>query len=266
MICMPKQNKNGIEKGNNGIDIIENITQKSNKQGICIQIINILIPPNNRITNKAKTQVPITGQIVEISEIIPHKMKKTAPATIHIAQSNKCIIAKIIIQTIKSIKLIIPSTIHPPHTKNPTHGIKAQHRANPRRHPKPNMTIGIVSRGTMMMMRQSKMSLRIRWMTFVIMKMQMAKRRAHETSWQHRKQGSSQRRSHNAIKTAEIIAKTTIIIKSNTRPQIGNNIREMGNIVTVIIIPTIRATIADMNTNSEGNAPAINITKIINSQ
>ena len=75
-----------------------------------------------------------------------------------------------------TIQSIIPTTIHNPHTKNPTHGIRARQRANPRRHPKPKITIGIVSKGTIIMMRQIKMRVRIRNITLTVMNMRMAKR------------------------------------------------------------------------------------------
>ena len=99
-----------------------------------------------------QVQVPITGINDEKKQTIPQAIPKMTSEPPHIAQIKAYPMPKTTAQIIRAIKLIIPATIHNPHTTNPTYGINAKHKANPSMHPKPNITIGKVSRGTKIIM------------------------------------------------------------------------------------------------------------------
>ena len=235
-------NKNGSEKGNSGIETIARQTKANTAK---MEITNPIRMNHEANRSMAIWNIhgPKHGINANHDEAITHINKIINPIT---PITTSTIIAEYINATPRrlAIQLIIPTTIHNPHTKNPTHGIIARQRANPRRHPKPKITIGIVSRGTMQTIRQIKMRLKIREMTFVIMKMQMAKRRAH---------------------VAKIETSITNI-KSYTSPQIGNNNMIGIHIKTVMIAPNIKAYRPENIPHMNGNAPAINTRNIMSKQ
>ena len=94
------------------------------------------------------TPITITTMIVEYNSTVPNRL---------------------------ATQLIIPIMIHNTQTTNPAHGIVAMHIAHPSRHPDPNITIGIVSRGTIMVViKQSKVIKRVDKRAAAATKMQTA--------------------------------------------------------------------------------------------
>jgi hypothetical protein len=177
-------------------------------------------------------QVPNPGIMALAPVMILHSERKAVP-NIHIKKITHAPIPRIANPMRPPIQLTNPQMTHPIQTPKPTRGIKPKHRANPSIAKNPQTTIGMVSKGTTMRMKQISMRRVMRKMRFSVMKMAMER-----------------------MKTIRKVS------KSNTSPQSMNKIISGSQIIIVIIIPSIRAIAADTGvSHPPGIAPAKNTKK-----